>query len=53
MWGVFSAYATTTGLQVSTICLEMLVTRKVCYFVLIFLQFVKKLLMWAVNEVVA
>lgn len=41
MLGVFLAYANTTGLQVSIICLEMLVTRKVCYFVLIFVQFVK------------
>lgn len=41
MLGVFLAYASTTGLQVSIICLEMLVTRKVYYFVLILLQFAK------------
>lgn len=41
MLGVFLAYANTTGPRVSIICLEMLVTRKVCYFVLIFAQFVK------------
>lgn len=52
MLGVFLAYTTTTELQVSIICLEMLVTRKVCYFVLIFLQFVKKLLTGVVNEAV-
>lgn len=52
MLGVFLAYTTTTELQVSIICLEMLVTRKVCYFVLIFLQFVKKLLTGVVNETV-
>lgn len=39
--GVFLACADATGLQVSIICLEMLVTRKVCYFVLIFVQFGK------------
>lgn len=52
MLGVFLAYTTTTELQVSIICLEMLVTRKVCYFVLIFLQFVKKLLTGVVSEAV-
>lgn len=41
MLGVFLACANTAGLRVSIICLEMLVTRKVCYFVLIFVQFVK------------
>lgn len=49
MLGVFLAYTSTTELQVSIISLEMLVTRKVCYFVLIFLQFVKKLLTGAVS----
>lgn len=41
MLGAFLACASAGGLQVSIICLEMLVTRKVCYFVLIFVQLVK------------